>query len=74
MVSRRLKKSGISIARAGSHTLRHTCVQHLVDANFDLKTVGDYVGHGSPSSTEVYTKINVEALRNVALGDGETIL
>jgi integrase/recombinase XerD len=48
-------------------------VQRLVNAGFDLKTIGDYVGHGSPSSTTVYTKVDVEALREVALGDGEEV-
>jgi len=45
-----------------------------VDAEFSFKTIGDYVGHRSPSSTEVYTKVAVETLREVALSDGEEIL
>jgi integrase/recombinase XerD len=69
-----LRKAGIEAIRAGAHTLRHTCVTRLVDAEFDLKTIGDYVGHGRSSSTQIYTKIEVEALREVALGDGEAIL
>jgi site-specific recombinase XerD len=69
-----LRKAGIPVSRPGSHTLRHTCVQHLVDAHFPLKNIGDYVGHRSPSSTEIYTKVDIEALREVALGDGEEIL
>lgn len=69
-----LRKAGIEASRAGAHTLRHTCVTRLVDAELDLKTIGDYVGHGQPSSTQIYTKIEVEALREVALGDGEAIL
>jgi site-specific recombinase XerD len=69
-----LLKAGINVARPGSHTLRHTAVQRLVDANFDLKTIGDFVGHRSARSTEVYAKVAVEALREVALGDGEEAL
>jgi site-specific recombinase XerD len=68
-----LHKAGIAVRRAGSHTLRHTCVQRLVDAGFPLKTIGDYVGHRSASSTEIYTKVAVETLRDVALGDGEAL-
>jgi len=68
-----LHKAGISVRRAGSHTLRHTCVQRLVDAGFPLKTIGDYVGHRSASSTEIYAKVAVETLRDVALGDGEAL-
>ena len=69
-----LRKAGIRVRRPGSHTLRHTCVQRLIDAEFPLKTIGDYVGHRSTSSTEVYTKVAVESLREVAMGDGEALL
>ena len=70
----RLREAGISVPRPGSHTLRHTCVQRLVDAQFPLKTIGDYIGHSRPKSTEIYTKIDLESLRKVALGDGEAVL
>ena len=69
-----LRKAGIRIPRAGSHTFRHTCVQRLVDADFSLKAIGDYIGHRSPASTQIYAKVAVEALRQVALGDGEEAL
>jgi len=69
-----LLKAQVDVPRPGSHTLRHSTVQRLVDANFDLKTIGDFVGHRSARSTEVYAKVAVEALREVALGDGETVL
>lgn len=69
-----LIKAGIDVPRPGSHTLRHTCVQRLVDADFAWKTIGDFVGHRSAKSTEVYTKVAVEQLRQVALGDGEEVL
>jgi site-specific recombinase XerD len=69
-----LLKAGVTVVRPGSHTLRHSAVQRLVDANFDLKTIGDFVGHCSARSTEVYAKVAVEALREVALGDGEEAL
>ena len=49
-----LLKVGVDVPRPGSHTLRHSAVQRLVDANFDLKTIGDFVGHRSARSTEIY--------------------
>jgi integrase/recombinase XerD len=69
-----LLKAGVDVPRPGSHTLRHSAVQRLVDANVNLKTIGDFVGHRSARSTEVYAKVAVEALREVALGDGEAVL
>jgi len=69
--ARYLAKAGIKIPRAGSHTFRHTCAQRLLDAGLTLKGIGDYLGHRSPSSTQIYTKVAIEVLRQVALGDGE---
>ena len=48
-------------------------MQRLVDAEFSLKTIGDYVGHRSPSSTKIYTKVDISALREVAMGNGEVL-
>jgi integrase/recombinase XerD len=69
-----LLRAGVEVPRPGSHTLRHSAVQRLVDAQFPLKTIGDFIGHRSPRSTEVYAKVNIEALRQVALGNGEEVL
>ena len=69
-----LLKAGIQVPRPGSHTLRHTCVQRLVDDGFGFKAIGDFIGHRSPASTEIYAKVAIEPLRQVALGDGEQVL
>jgi len=70
----RLLRAGIQVPRAGSHTLRHTCIQRLVDAGFGFKTIGDFAGHRSPAATAIYAKVAIEPLRQVALGDGEQVL
>ena len=69
-----LRKAGINVSRPGSHTLRHTCVQRLIDSGFSLKTIGDFIGHRSPDATKIYAKVNIEALRKIALGNGEEVL
>lgn len=69
-----LLTAGIEVASKGSHTLRHTCVQRLVDAQFSLKMIGDYVGHKSSESTRIYSKVNIKALREIALAIGEDLL
>lgn len=71
--TRYLHRAGIPVSRPGSHTLRHACVQRLVDSGFPLKTIGDYVGHRAASSTMIYAKVQVDGLREVALGDGEDL-
>ena len=68
-----LQKAGIKVHRPGAHTLRHTCVQRLIDAEFPLKTIGDYIGHRSSGSTRIYTKVALASLREVAMGDGEAL-
>jgi site-specific recombinase XerD len=69
-----LHLAGVAAPRAGSHTFRHTCVQRLVDADVPFKVIGDYVGHRSADSTQVYGKVAVHLLRQLALGDGEEVL
>lgn len=69
-----LHKAGTAVPRAGSHTLRHTCVQRLVEAGWPLKQIGDYVGHRSAASTEIYSKVSLDTLRDVACGPGEEVL
>jgi len=71
--ARYLLRAGVQVPRPGSHTLRHTLVQRLVDFDFGLKEIGDFVGHRSPQSTQIYSKVAVESLRQVALGDGEEV-
>jgi len=70
----RLRRAGVAVPRAGSHTLRHSCAQRLVDAEFSLKVIGDFLGHRHAASTRIYSKVAIEALREVALGDGEAML
>ena len=74
MVSSRMCGAGIQVTRAGSHTLRHACVQHLVEADVPFKVIGDYVGHRAPASTLVYAKVAVHKLRELVLAEGEDIL
>lgn len=69
-----IQKAGIEVPRPGSHTLRHSCVQRLLNAHFSLKHIGDYIGHRDASSTQIYGKIAIEQLREMALGDGEDVL
>jgi site-specific recombinase XerD len=62
------------VERPGPHTFRYSCAQRLLDQGFPLKTIGDFLGHRSPDSTQRYTLIALDDLREVALGDGEELL
>lgn len=69
-----LRRAGIRVPRAGSHTLRHTVVQHLLDHDVPLQQIGDYVGHRCPESTQIYLKVDLHHLREIAHGYGEEAL
>lgn len=69
-----IRRAGITVPRPGAHTLRHSCVQRLVNANFSLKHIGDYIGHRNAASTQIYGKVAIEALREIAQGNGEEVL
>ena len=66
IVRSRARRIGITGKRLGAHALRHAAAQRLVDEGYGLKTVGDFLGHSSPSATATYAKIDLASLRPVA--------
>lgn len=66
-VARCYDKAGIEIARRGTHTLRHSLAVHLLRNGEPLKSIGDVLGHRSPDTTFIYTKLDIDDLRTVAL-------
>ena len=60
------KRAGINI-HVSPHTLRHTYATHMLNDGADLKSVGDLLGHESLSTTQIYTHVSNERLRQVYL-------
>ncbi|MGZ4442001.1 MAG: site-specific tyrosine recombinase XerD [Nocardioidaceae bacterium] len=61
---RAAERAGVS-AEVSPHTLRHSFATHLLDGGADVRVVQELLGHASVTTTQVYTLVTVDSLREV---------
>jgi site-specific recombinase XerD len=67
IVARALDRAGLAPAMRGAHLLRHSLATTMVRRGASLSEIGQVLRHRSPNTTEIYTKLNFDALRDVAM-------
>lgn len=66
IVALALRRADMKPARRGAHLLRHTLASTLLNRRTPLMEIGQLLGHRSSQATEIYAKVDIKNLREVA--------
>jgi site-specific recombinase XerD len=67
IVRHSLQRSGVDTPSMGAHQFRHGLATEMLREGASLGEIGDVLGHRHPQTTSIYTKVDIEALRSLAL-------
>ena len=67
IVRHSLQRAGITAATAGAHQFRHGLATEMLRQGASLGEIGELLGHHHPQTTKIYAKVDLQALRGLAL-------
>jgi site-specific recombinase XerD len=67
VVRRALKRAGLDPEFKGAHLLRHSLATNLLRQGASLVEIGQLLRHSQPTTTQIYAKVDIAALRAIAL-------
>ena len=67
IVRHALQRAGIEAPTTGAHQFRHGLATQMLRQGASLEQIGELLGHKSPETTKIYTKVDLDALRTLAL-------
>ncbi len=66
VVRRALERIGLNPEKKGAHLLRHSLATRLLGSGASLEQIAQLLRHAHPQTTEIYAKVNLQALRALA--------
>jgi integrase/recombinase XerD len=66
IVARLLKRAGLNPQLKGAHLLRHSLATGMLRRGASMVEIGEVLRHRSPSTTEIYAKVDILSLRSLA--------
>lgn len=67
IIARRMHAAGIMAPTYGAHAFRHRFASRMLEHSHSLKSIADMIGHRCIQTTFIYTKVDFQALNQVAL-------
>lgn len=67
IVRHAILRAGIEAPTTGAHQFRHALATQMLRQGASLAQIGELLGHKSPETTKIYTKVDLDALRTLAL-------